>query len=106
MMRETLDGKTAEFNTIRDMHREWSQHPRRPVLGDVEPKFPRNVYKMNHRAKSRFIYRWQKANSPNHWVWMPRGAAAGGDIHRSDPAQYPENWKTMRDADARASHLR
>nr|CCC95613.1 unnamed protein product [Trypanosoma congolense IL3000] len=61
MMRATLDGRTEEFNYIRDLHREWSQHPLMPVLGDVEPKFPLNLFKQNHKAKKRFLVRWHKA---------------------------------------------
>ena len=105
MMRETLDGHTAEFHKIRELHREWSQHPKRPVLGDLEPKFPSFLYKRNHRAKSKFIYRWQKANSPNHWLWMPRDAAHQ-TLHRKLPAEFPENWKAMRDADLQVESLR
>lgn len=96
MMRETLDGKTEEFNKIRDLHREWGQHPLMPVLGDVEPKFPRNLFKNNHRAKRRFLLRWQKANSPNNWMWLPRGSQVPTPPHRSNASQYPESWQLMR----------
>lgn len=103
MMRETLSGSTTEFNRIRELHREWSQHPLMPVLGDVEPKFPLNLFKQNHRAKHRFLVRWHQANTPANWLWMPRGPAtaptadepASLPLHRSSPAQFPENWKQL-----------
>lgn len=92
MIRETLDGKTAEFNNIRDLHRQWSQHPKRPVLGDVEPRFPKQVYKQAHRIRQKFLYRWHKANSPDHWMWMPKEPGA---LHRKTGADYPENWQAL-----------
>lgn len=96
MMRETLDGKHEAFHNIRGLHREWSQHPLLPVLGDVEPKFPLNLYKQNHRAKRRFLLRWHKANSPQHWLWAPRGSDAPTPLHWQSPSQFPELWKQQR----------
>jgi hypothetical protein len=96
MMRQTLDGDMTEINRLRDVHREWAQMPLRPVLGDVEPKLPLGVYKDNHIARRRFLYRWHKGNSPNHWMWLPKtGFAPERRQHASD---YPENWKVQRDA--------
>ena len=96
VMRQTLDGKVDEIQKVRDLHREWSHHPMRPVLGDVEPKLPKNIYKRNHRAYRLFKYRWHKANSPNNWAWLPR---TGVPPHlRTHAVDYPENWKAMRDA--------
>ncbi|ORC91370.1 uncharacterized protein TM35_000063750 [Trypanosoma theileri] len=95
MMRATLDGNTDAFQHIRELHREWSQHPLMPVLGDVEPKFPLNLFKQNHKAKKRFLIRWHKANTPVNWLWMPRGPTVLTPLHRTNPAQYPENWKQM-----------
>lgn len=96
MMRTTLDGQTtAQFTPIREMQREWSQHPLMPVLGDVEPKFPLNLYKQNHRAKHRFLVRWHKANHPLNWHWMPRGVGVETPLHRTSPSQFPENWRQM-----------
>ncbi|CUF77766.1 Hypothetical protein, putative [Bodo saltans] len=93
MMRETLDGRTEEFIKAREIHREWSQHPKMPVLGDVEPRFPHNLFKMNHRAGKRFLVRWHKANSPNNWMWMPKPSqGAVTPLHHSSPAHYPESW--------------
>ena len=101
MMRQTLDGDMTEINKIRDLHREWSQMPKRPVLGDTEPRLPNGVYKDNHVARRRFLYRWHKGNSPNHWMWMPKsGFAPERRQHASD---YPENWRQMRDAAKAAS---
>lgn len=96
MMRETIDGKYEAFHHIRALHREWSQHPLLPVLGDVEPKFPLNLYKQNHRAKRRFLIRWHKANSPQHWLWAPRGAGVVTPLHYQNPVQYPEMWRSYR----------
>lgn len=96
MMRETLDGKHEAFHHIRALHREWSQHPLLPVLGDVEPKFPLNLYKQNHRAKRRFLIRWHKANSPIHWLWAPRGSGVPTPLHYQNPIQYPEMWRYYR----------
>eukprot|EP00796_Vickermania_ingenoplastis_P008099 gene8099-5635_t len=93
MMKDTLQGKTESFHTIRAMHREWSQHPLMPVLGDVEPKFPLNLYKQNHRAKRRFLLRWHKANSPQHWLWCPRGPGVATPLHYQSPSQFPEHWE-------------
>ena len=90
MIRQTLDGKTEEFDKIRDIQRQWHQHPQRPVLGDVEPKFPRMVYKDNHSARRRFITRWHRANTPNQWLWLPRTGNA--DYHRARVEDYPEYW--------------
>lgn len=95
MMRETLDGKTEEFFKIRELHRDWAQHPKLPALGDVEPKFPKNLFKQNHRAKKRFLVRWHKANSPNNWMWLPRGSVSPTPLHWASAAQYPENWRTF-----------
>lgn len=93
MMRETLEVKTEEFHRARELHREWSQHPKMPVLGDVEPRFPKNLFKTNHRAKRRFLLRWHKANSPNNWMWMPRPSqGAPTPLHHNSVAQYPESW--------------
>lgn len=93
MMRETLDGKTEEFVKVREINREWSQHPKMPVLGDVEPRFPHNLFKLNHRASKRFLLRWHKANSPNNWMWMPKPSqGVATPLHHSSPAQYPESW--------------
>ena len=90
MMRATLDGNTDEFDKLRDMQRTWHQHPARPVLGDVEPKFPKMVYKENHQARRKFIIRWHKANSPNQWLWLPRTGNA--PEHRARNDEYPEYW--------------
>ncbi|CCW69219.1 unnamed protein product [Phytomonas sp. Hart1] len=95
MMRETLEGRTEAFDRIRALHREWSQHVLMPVLGDVEPRFPTNLFKQNHCAKRRFLVRWHKANTPEHWVWMPRGPAMVTPLHRSHPSQFPENWRQL-----------
>ncbi|KAH9598004.1 hypothetical protein LSM04_000554 [Trypanosoma melophagium] len=95
MMRATLDGNTDAIHAVRELHREWSQHPLMPVLGDVEPKFPLNLFKQNHKAKKRFLIRWHKANTPVNWLWMPRGPTVLTPLHRTNPAQYPENWKQM-----------
>lgn len=95
MMKETIAGRAEEFNKIRHLHREWSQHPLMPVLGDVEPKFPLNLYKQNHRAKRRFLVRWHKANSPTYWMWMPRGPAVVTPLHRASPSQFPEQWRQL-----------
>jgi hypothetical protein len=100
MMRQQLDAHYEEINKIRDLHRQWSQHPTRPVLGDVEPKFPRGVYKDAHQAKRRFVTRWHRANAPNNWLWMPRATHA--PEHRATSSDYPEQWKAMRDAAALA----
>uniref|UniRef100_A0A7S1L875 Uncharacterized protein n=1 Tax=Neobodo designis TaxID=312471 RepID=A0A7S1L875_NEODS len=100
-MRKQLDADYDELNKFRDFHREWSQHPTRPVLGDYEPKMPRKIYKDNHVARVRFLYRWHRANSPKHWLWLPRtGSAPERRAHASD---YPENWKVLRDADLQRS---
>lgn len=96
MMRETLDGKTDEFNKLRELQREWGQHPLRPVLGDVEPRLPKNLFKANHIARRRFLLRWHKANHPLNWAWLPRTAThPETPLHRISPAQFPENWKSM-----------
>lgn len=95
MMKATIEGRHDSFDTIRSLQREWSQHPLMPVLGDVEPKFPLNLYKQNHRAKRRFLLRWHKANSPQHWLWAPRGPAVSSPLHWQTPSQYPENWKAL-----------
>lgn len=96
MMRETLNGgQSGEFARIRELHREWSQHPLMPVLGDVEPKFPLNLFKQNHRAKHRFLVRWHKANTPTNWMWMPRGPTVATPLHRSSPQEFPENWRQL-----------
>lgn len=94
MMRATLDGQTAEFDNIRELQRQWGQMPLRPVLGDVEPKFPRQVYKDNHQARRKFILRWHKANSPNVWQWLPRTGNA--PEHRANVHEYPEYWGKRR----------
>ena len=94
MMRETVDGRTEEFDKIRDLHREWAQHPRMPALGDVEPKFPKNLFKSNHRAKKRFLVRWHKANSPDHWKWLPRGSSGPTPLHYTSHSQFPEHWQS------------
>ncbi|EPY37550.1 hypothetical protein AGDE_05671 [Angomonas deanei] len=73
---------------IRRLHHEWSGHPLLPVLGDSEPRFPHNLYKQNHRARHRFIVRWHKANSPQHWLWLPRGQAM--------ERVWPESWRQYR----------
>lgn len=72
MMRATLDGDSHEFDKIRELQKSWGGMPHRPVLGDVEPKFPRQVYKDNHQARRKFIQRWHKANSPNQWMWLDK----------------------------------
>ncbi len=96
-MRRQLENDYTDVNKMRDIQREWGQHPPRPVLGDTEPKMPRGVYKDNHVARVRFLYRWHRANSPNNWLWLPRtGRAPERRAHASD---YPENWKVLRDAD-------
>jgi hypothetical protein len=98
VMRRTLDNNYDDINAFRNVQREWGQHPPRPVLGDFEPKFPKKVYKDNHVARKRFLYRWHRANSPMHWLWLPRtGQAPERRGHASD---YPENWKVLRDGDA------
>lgn len=95
-MRKQLDENYEDINKIRDYQREWGQHPPRPVLGDYEPKFPRRIFKDNHIARVRFMYRWHRANSPDNWLWLPRtGQSAERRAHRTD---YPENWKVLRDA--------
>lgn len=96
VMRQQLDGNHEPFNVMRKMMQEWSQHPKLPVLGDIEPKFPRGYFKRSHKIHQKFQYRWHKANSPNNWLWLPR---EGTDpLHWSSPVEYPENWKTLRDA--------
>ena len=94
MIRQTLDGKQEEFDKVRELQRQWHQHPQRPVLGDVEPRFPRMVYKDNHKAKRRFIIRWHRANSPNQWLWLPRTGNA--PEHRARVEDYPEYWNKRR----------
>lgn len=94
IMRQTLDGKTEEVDKIRELQRQWHQHPQRPVLGDCEPKFPRMVYKDNHHARRRFIIRWHRANTPNQWLWLPRTGNA--PEHRARLEDYPEYWNKQK----------
>jgi hypothetical protein len=95
MMRQTLDGQVEEFNTMRSLMKEWSQQSKRPILGEVEPRFPVGVVKRSHSAPRRFELRWAKANSPNNWLWMPREPSP---LHWPTTSEYPENWKAMREA--------
>lgn len=96
VMRQQLDGKWDDINRIREAHRQWGQTPLKPVLGDVEPKFPRGVYKNSHLVHARFKYRWHKANNPTQWAWLPK---AGNSPHRWPMGgDYPENWKVLREA--------
>eukprot|EP00758_Cryptobia_borreli_P008964 Tbor_TRINITY_DN5431_c1_g3::TRINITY_DN5431_c1_g3_i1::g.24774::m.24774 len=97
MMQETVQGKTDEFTKIRELHREWSQHPMRPVLGDVDPRLPKNLFKASHIARRRFLMRWHKANHPLHWGWLPKPSqGVETPLHRTLAAQFPENWRAMR----------
>ena len=117
IMRQQLDGAYQDINRVRDMHRQWGGGmPMKPALGDVEPKFPRGVYKHGHIAHVRFKYRWHKANSPNHWAWLPgrpggiSPAATAADESRSQTkanssdgtemrwqanSDAPENWQRI-----------
>ena len=95
--RAQLDQQYDELNKLRDTQRDWGRQPQRPVLGDYEPRFPKKVYKDNHIARRRFLFRWHRANTPLQWMWLPR---AGNAERRAHAGDYPENWKTMRDADA------
>ena len=96
IMRQTIDGKWDDINRVREAHRQWSQTPLKPVLGDVEPKFPRGVYKHSHLAHTRFKYRWHKANHPMQWGWLPK---TGKSPHRwSLNGDNAENWKVLRSA--------
>ena len=100
-MRQQLDGDYTEINHMRNVQREWGQHPPRPMLGDAEPSLPKGIWKDNHIARTRFLIRWHRANSPNHWMWLPKtGAAPERRQHASD---YSENWKVLRDADQQRS---
>lgn len=103
MMRETIDGRNDHFHKVKELQREWSQHPLRPVLGDVEPKLPKGLFKKNHVAKSRFLLRWHKANHPLHWMWMPRpSTGALTPLHYDSPAKYADNWKELKTLSAGA----
>ena len=75
MMRETLDGNTAAFDHVRNLHRTWAGVVAIPCLGDSEPRFPKGVYKRSHQSSTKFTTRWHKANHPGVWLnrWlMPR----------------------------------
>jgi hypothetical protein len=97
VMRQQLDGDQSDINQARHFMQDWGQHPKKPMLGDQDPKLPKGVFKANHIAYRRFVYRFHKANPPEDWLWLPRGNAENTG-RWMQVFEYPENWKELRKA--------
>eukprot|EP00760_Papus_ankaliazontas_P025238 PhM_4_TR2551/c0_g1_i1/m.2926 len=94
MMRETLDGKTEQFDYVRQLHRTWGGVPAIPVLGDTEPRFPVGVQKRNHSAPRKFLTKWHRANHPG--IWLNRWLIPRAPWHHEERTMHSDHYPKMK----------